>query len=551
MDPTTLVTFLFRAPPEVRTVELIGSWDNFNQPYRMHHDRRRGLGFWSGCFKFDNIIFDGEHVQWTKPRNGGLKQGGTYWYYYRLNYDIDAFDDRQPYTTTCPILPGQNVNVIDVPIEIQEVPSRCRSAYGDIVGTLVDHGDQQTLDPGSKLAPIVPPPVSKVHSRCRTEEPLGSKLQRDQQPLIVVEDAVSPLSSSCSPRAQPVSARSKSSNKDQDVTRASSVYSRQSAHSAAVSALSPEEDAALDDVDSAKDLFPYPSVLGAAPLGSLEVLGAALFTSSDKLNIPFPEPPPIPEERTKHMRKPSEVSLGPDSVQNVQFYGSRPGTNLTQDPEQHRPRIYSLPNLEIRDYHDDCPPTSPNSSIYSPRESEDIDENLTPADYNASFDMTSPTFSAATISTGGENTPFRLSAQNSYAGSTHISPDTDDSSNLGAIADRLRSLGTRNSRSRDRTASETTLHLSTAYEHPLATAVTSRRLSPGFVNYSLPTIASASEHSLAKTISNNHHSAPRSSTTAVQVQELGLLASPPAVAFSGGEGEGKNLAENIFSELGF
>lgn len=548
MDPTTLVTFLFRAPPEVRTVELIGSWDNFNQPYRMHHDRRRGNGFWSGCFKFDNIIFDGDAFQWTKPRSGGLKQGGTYWYYYRLNYDIDAFDDRQPYTTTCPLLPGQNVNVIDVPIEIQEIPSRCRSAYGDIVGSLIDLEGQQTLDPGSKLAPVVPPPISKVHSRCLSDEQLDGRLQQDQQPLIVVEHAVSPLSSSCSPKPQPVSAPRRSSENDRPASRASSVYSQRSIRSAPVSALSPSEagDDHVNHNELEKNLFPYPSVLGAAPLGSFEVLGAALFKSSSKLNITIPEPPPIPDETTRqHMRKPSEVSLGPASVQNVQFYGSRPGTNLTQDPEQHRPRMYSLPNLEIRDYHDDdSPPGSPHSSIYSPRGSEDNhDENLTPGDYTASFDMTSPTFSAATISTCGENTPFRLSAQNSYAGSTHVSA-TDaagDEGNLGAITDRLRSLGTR-SRSRDRTASETTFHLSTTHEHPLA----SRRVSPkigtaSFVNYSLPTIASASEHSLAKTASNP--SAPRSAR-----QEFSLL--PPAV-FTGGEGEGKSMAEDIFSELGF
>ena len=135
MDPTTLITFLYRASRDVRTVELIGSWDNFEQPYRMHHDRRRGQGFWSGCFKFDKIIFDGDGLQCTKPRNGGLRQGGTYWYYYRLNYDFDAFDDRQPHTTACPLLPGQKVNVMDVPIEIIEAPSRCVSACGDIVGS--------------------------------------------------------------------------------------------------------------------------------------------------------------------------------------------------------------------------------------------------------------------------------------------------------------------------------------------------------------------------------------------------------------------------------
>ena len=59
MDPETLVTFLFKAPPHIRTIELLGSWDNFTRPYQMHHDRRRGTGAWTGCFRFDNIVFDG------------------------------------------------------------------------------------------------------------------------------------------------------------------------------------------------------------------------------------------------------------------------------------------------------------------------------------------------------------------------------------------------------------------------------------------------------------------------------------------------------------
>ena len=114
MDPTTLVTFLFKAPPEVRTVELLGSWDNFTQPYRMHHDRRRGTGFYSGCFKFHNIIFDGDGARWTRPRTGGLKQGRVYWYYYRTNDMDETYDDSREWTSTCPLLPGQRLNVIYV-----------------------------------------------------------------------------------------------------------------------------------------------------------------------------------------------------------------------------------------------------------------------------------------------------------------------------------------------------------------------------------------------------------------------------------------------------
>ncbi|TKA55113.1 hypothetical protein B0A55_12766, partial [Friedmanniomyces simplex] len=113
MDPETLVTFLFKAPPQVRTVELLGSWDNFTHPYRMHHDRRRGTGSWSGCFRFANIVFDGDTADWNKPRSGGLKQGGVYWYYYRLDDAAEAYDDRLACTPACPLMPGQMMNVLD------------------------------------------------------------------------------------------------------------------------------------------------------------------------------------------------------------------------------------------------------------------------------------------------------------------------------------------------------------------------------------------------------------------------------------------------------
>ncbi len=176
MDSTTLVTFLFRAPPEARTIELLGSWDNFQQPYRMNHDRRRGTGFWSGCFAFNNIIFDGDRPDWSKPRSGGLKQGGTYWYFYRLNDEVEAYDDSRDYTTSCPLLPGQCLNVLEVPIEMQDPPSRCFSAGGAATEALrAPH--TQTMNPDDKFASLEPPPVSKVHDRCISDLAVNGRLE--------------------------------------------------------------------------------------------------------------------------------------------------------------------------------------------------------------------------------------------------------------------------------------------------------------------------------------------------------------------------------------
>lgn len=70
-----------KAPSEVRTVELYGSWDNFANGYFLQHDLHKGCGNWTGVPHFPRIICDGDRLNWSKPRSGALKQGGRYWYY--------------------------------------------------------------------------------------------------------------------------------------------------------------------------------------------------------------------------------------------------------------------------------------------------------------------------------------------------------------------------------------------------------------------------------------------------------------------------------------
>lgn len=78
---TTLFTFLYECPSVVRTVELLGSWDNFSKPYPMERDARRSNRHWAGCYRFDDIVYDGTEEALTAKRNGGLKMGGSYWFY--------------------------------------------------------------------------------------------------------------------------------------------------------------------------------------------------------------------------------------------------------------------------------------------------------------------------------------------------------------------------------------------------------------------------------------------------------------------------------------
>ncbi|KAK6429641.1 hypothetical protein LTR95_014211 [Oleoguttula sp. CCFEE 5521] len=207
MEPETLVTFLFKAPPEVRMIELLGSWDNFTRPYRMFHDRRRGVGHWSGCFNFTDIIFDGNTPNWSQPRSGGLKQGGTYWYYFRLDDEVEAFDDALPATSECPLLPGQLVNLLDVPKELSTSPPRSRSASASIVGSLASLQSMHTLDPTSKYAALEPPPPSKLHARCMSD--VGTRGYLAHRPVSVLSFAslstrpVTRRADSCSSATRP------------------------------------------------------------------------------------------------------------------------------------------------------------------------------------------------------------------------------------------------------------------------------------------------------------------------------------------------------------
>ncbi|CAI6336367.1 unnamed protein product [Periconia digitata] len=146
MATETLVTFLFECPARARTIELLGSWDNFTKPYHLQRDRRRGHGIWSGCYTFQDIICDGDLDNLGQKRTGALKMGGTYWYYYKVD-DEESHNPSEPTTTSCPLLPGQKLNVLEVPLE-----ARSRSSS--------EESGAFTRNPQDKfLTPVPPKPM--------------------------------------------------------------------------------------------------------------------------------------------------------------------------------------------------------------------------------------------------------------------------------------------------------------------------------------------------------------------------------------------------------
>ena len=438
MDPTTLVAFLFKAPAEARTVELLGSWDNFSQPYPMHHDRRRGTGFWSGCFKFHDIIFDGDSSYWTKPRTGGLKQGGTYWYYYRLNDQVEAYDDSLDHTSSCPLLPGQPVNVMEVPTEVFDLPPRCRSASLGVAGTIASLPNTHTLDPKDKFAALEPPPVSKVHGRCVSDPALCATLESKAQSIRSIE---SPPSSSWSEQEQPSWPLSSPPERyyagahhayESYNDGRSSLYSRRSwrsaapsfAHSSIVDAYGAESNAfEVDSFDlySVRENASQASDPQARPTYEddefFDFNGDA-ETRDDDYGLE-PADYPLPASRSTF-----------NSLNEFNFFESRPTTSYSRP--QSESQLFSTPQ-ELHSNVTESPSYWDSQSEAAPRQS---DEQSSEARQD-SFDMLSPTFSAATVSSAGMNTPFRLSIGCARTNSAYEHDDTS----IESVAERLRSLG--------------------------------------------------------------------------------------------------------------
>ncbi|KAH1489991.1 hypothetical protein LV164_006699 [Aspergillus fumigatus] len=167
MSSTTLMTFLLTTSPNVKSVKLLGSWDNFSKPYAMERDRRVGPGHWRGCHTFTDIVCDGTPTRQTPARSGGLKMGGTYWYYYLLDNDVEYYNEAEPVTLLCPLLPGQPLNVLQVPIILPD--TRPTHTFQD--GSSSRQPDVRTMNPEDKYMNPRRPPKPKL-PRLRTSPPL-------------------------------------------------------------------------------------------------------------------------------------------------------------------------------------------------------------------------------------------------------------------------------------------------------------------------------------------------------------------------------------------
>ncbi|KAH8910253.1 hypothetical protein BR93DRAFT_469390 [Coniochaeta sp. PMI_546] len=125
----------------------------------MERDIRRDRGQWRGCHSFKDIVCDGEDG-YSPSRDGGLKMGQTYYYYYELDGSTETHDPSVPTTNHCPYLPGQTVNTLWVPMEQS---SRKRSASL----TSVRAADLKTMNPRDRFTSPRPAPSPSGHVAVR------------------------------------------------------------------------------------------------------------------------------------------------------------------------------------------------------------------------------------------------------------------------------------------------------------------------------------------------------------------------------------------------
>lgn len=99
MATAVQLSFSLRTSPNVRTVHLLGSWDNYKNQLPLSKDAAASKpGSWRGTFRFQGTT---------------LKLGQRYWYYYIVDGYHVSHDPAKEYTTEPTT--GRKLNILDVP----------------------------------------------------------------------------------------------------------------------------------------------------------------------------------------------------------------------------------------------------------------------------------------------------------------------------------------------------------------------------------------------------------------------------------------------------
>lgn len=98
MSSSTQLSFSLRVSAGVKTVHLLGSWDNYVGQLPLSKDKNSSKGTWKGTFRFQSAT---------------LAPGQRYWYYYiidgyHVSHNPSEASTKEPTT-------GRELNILDVP----------------------------------------------------------------------------------------------------------------------------------------------------------------------------------------------------------------------------------------------------------------------------------------------------------------------------------------------------------------------------------------------------------------------------------------------------
>ncbi|KAK2744890.1 hypothetical protein FQN55_006452 [Onygenales sp. PD_40] len=187
------LSFSIRTSPNVKTIHLLGSWDNYTGQLPLSQDASAKSGSWKGTFRF---------------QGSSLSLGQRYWYYYIMDGYHVSHDPTAQYTVEPTT--GRKLNILDVPNGTRKDHDKShqrQSSSGVIKGRALSPSKIQHPKPSKPYASrqirdprySPPPTVSELTRRFGTVDISDSESDLSSSPPSSTGSSISSRSSNTSP----------------------------------------------------------------------------------------------------------------------------------------------------------------------------------------------------------------------------------------------------------------------------------------------------------------------------------------------------------------
>lgn len=148
MSGSTQLQFTLRTSSNVKTVHLVGNWDNYKGQLPLSKDSSKS-GSWKGNFRFQQAT---------------LNPGKRYWYYYIMDGYHVSHDPAKPATTEPTT--GRQLNILDVPKATGHSSSSSKHSSASLKPLSFQSGLGIEIPTGRGISPsrIISPKPSKPYA---------------------------------------------------------------------------------------------------------------------------------------------------------------------------------------------------------------------------------------------------------------------------------------------------------------------------------------------------------------------------------------------------